>query len=53
MLENEAQSFSTCVHRPYSRQVTEQLPLSGSLHSHQQVYLKAGNAASSKNHWFF
>ena len=31
------------VHRPYSRQVTEQLPLSGSLHSHQLVYLKAGN----------
>ena len=24
-------------HRPYSRQVTEQLPLSGSLHSHQLV----------------
>ena len=40
-------------HRPYSRQVTEQLPLSGSLHSHQLVYPKAGNAASSENHWFF
>ena len=39
-------------HRPHSRQVTEQLPLSGSLHSHQLVYLKAGNAASSENHWF-
>ena len=39
-------------HRPYSRQVTEQLPLSGSLHSRQLVYLKAGNAASSENHDF-
>ena len=28
-------------HRPYSRQVTEQLPLSGSFHSHQITYLKA------------
>ena len=27
-------------HRPYSRQVTEQLPLLGSLHSHQLVYPK-------------
>ena len=33
-------------HRPYSRQVTEQLPLLGSFHSHQLAYLKAGNAAS-------
>ena len=47
--------FWSCAlsHRPYSRQVTEQLPLSGSLHSHQLVYPKAGNAASSENHWFF
>ena len=28
----------TCQHRPSSRQVNEQLPLSGSLHSHQLVY---------------
>ena len=35
-------------HRPYSRQVKEQLPLSGSFHSHQLVYLKASNAASSE-----
>ena len=48
--------FSSCGisdvadHRPYSRQVTEQLPLSGSLHSHQLVYPKAGNASSSENH---
>ena len=40
-------------HRPYSRQVTEQLPLSGSFHSHHLMYLKASNAASSENHWFF
>ena len=36
------------VHRPYSRQVTEQLPLSGSLHSHQLVYLKAGNLVTQR-----
>ena len=40
-------------HRPYSRQVIEQLPLSGSFHSHQLIYLKASNAASSENQWFF
>ena len=35
---------------PYSRQVTEQLSLSGSFHSHQLVYRKAGNPASFENH---
>ena len=41
--------------RPHSCQVTEQLPLSDSFHSHQLVYFKASNVASSGNgalrHW--
>ena len=45
--------YYTKNHRPYSRQVTEQLLLSGSVHSHQLVYLKASNIASSENHWLF
>ena len=47
-----SQAISCLAHRPYSRQATEQLPLSGSVHSHQLVYPKASNAASSENHWF-
>ena len=41
--------------RPYSRQVTKQLPLSGSFHSPTSILqqLTASNAVSSENHWFF
>ena len=42
--------YSCRGHRLYSRQVREQLHLSGSFHSQQLVYLKAGNVASSENH---
>ena len=44
---------STQKHRPYSRQVTEQLPLLGSFHSYQPAYLKASNAATSEIYYLF